>query len=744
MKKTISNLVFFSLFFLIGELSIGQTQPVDHWETVIYSNNVWNYLIGNPEPDPNWRELDFCDSCWLAGIGGIGYGDDDDRTIIEPTVSLYLRIKFSIIDTGKIARAVFNIDYDDAFVAYLNDVEIARSNIGIVGDHPPHNQPAEIWTEAQMYQGGEPAYFSLSKAKLRSCLKEGDNILAIQVHNTGLESSDLSSIAFFSVGISDNSVFYNSPPEWFRPPVELSSSNLPIIVINTNCRIIPDDPRIIAHMGIINNINGARNYITDSFNNYNGRISIEIRGSSSQGFPKKSYGLETQDDKGENLNISLLGMPKENDWILYAPYSDKSLLRNVLCFHLGRAMGQYASRTKFCELIIDGNYKGIYVLMEKIKRDKNRVNIAKLKPDEISGDDLTGGYIIKVDKKEGEYSGWYSSIDPPGSKWIPIFFQYYYPKIDEIVPAQKEYIRNFLLDFELALNSDNFTDPENGYANFIDMNSFIDHFIIKEFTKEIDCYRFSTFMYKDKASKHGKLTMGPIWDFNLGFGNVDYGDERAMFTDGWMYDTGEGRMYWWFRMMQDDNFTNKLKNRWIQLREGPFHTDTIRVFLAQNSSYFNEARKRNFYQWPVLGEYVWPNYYVGQSYSDELTFLENWIIDRLNWMDNNMPGNSADISIDENQNALSQNEFQIYPNPFSALTNLEYTLNSSSQVTVIIFNILGRKIKTLVNAYQSKGPYNVTWNGKDEYGNFISNGLFFYTVKIKGNITAKGKIIKQY
>ncbi len=182
--------------------------------------------------------------------------------------------------------------------------------------------------------------------------------------------------------------------------IDFTSSNLPIIIINTNGLSIPyDNPRIVAEMGIIYNGQGERNNISDSLNNYSGKISIEIRGASSSGWSKKSYGIETQNDDGSNNNVSLLGMPEENDWILYASYYDRSFLRNVLTFKLANDMGWYASRTRYCELVLNGEYQGIYVLMEKIKRDKNRVDISKLNPDEISGDDVTGGYIIKVDKE---------------------------------------------------------------------------------------------------------------------------------------------------------------------------------------------------------------------------------------------------------------------------------------------------------------------------------------------------------
>ena len=171
-------------------------------------------------------------------------------------------------------------------------------------------------------------------------------------------------------------------------------STLPIVFINTNGNEILDEDRITCDMGIINN--KKLNKLTDIFNEYNGKISIELRGSSSQQFfPKKSYSLETQTTNGSNNNVSLLGMPEENDWILYGPYSDKTLIRNNLTYYLSSQMGHYAPRSEYCELFINNEYKGTYLLIEKIKRDKNRVNIK-----EFDSEDLSGGYIIKIDKSK--------------------------------------------------------------------------------------------------------------------------------------------------------------------------------------------------------------------------------------------------------------------------------------------------------------------------------------------------------
>jgi len=631
------------LFYLLAFLPIFTfSQNIDHWETVVFDNDIWKYLEGTYEPDTNWRKVAFNDATWLQGYGGVGYGDGDDSTVISPVTSLYLRKTFTIVDTSEIAKAILHIDYDDAFVAYLNNVEIARANIGSVGDHPLFTQGSSSLHEAQMYQGGNPDQFIINTQLLNNILIQGNNVLSVQVHNDDISSSDLTARIFFSLGISTTITNYSPTPSWFQPPFIFTASNLPIVVINTNSQTILDDPRIVCDMGIIDNGFGTINLISDPFNDYNGKISIEYRGSSSQSFPKKPYALETQDLIGNNNNVSLLGMPVENDWILYAPYSDKALMRNFLTFDLGRKMGHYAPRTVYCELVINGDYKGIYILMEKIKRDNDRVDIAKLDADDLAGDSLTGGYIIKVDKYTGTGGvDWLS--DFPNIGGGSLYIQYHYPQATALQPQQLNYIEQYVDSFEYALNGPNFTDTSIGYAKYIDVNSFIDFYIINELSKNIDGYRLSTYMHKDKESKGGKLTMGPFWDFNLAFGNANYCSGGI--TSGWEVNggCGDSNPFWFERLLDDTLYQNKLKCRWEYLRVRSFHQDSLFNFIDSVALYLDDAQQRNFQQWPTLGTYVWPNYYVGSTYQDELNFFKTWIGDRLVWIDNNLGGNCYEI-----------------------------------------------------------------------------------------------------
>ena len=258
---------------------------------------------------------------------------------------------------------------------------MARSyNLPEPGTFVPYDFGTYYDHEASLYNGGFPESIIIDSLSLDSMLIDGPNVFAVQLHNVSISSSDLSGNFYLTFGISDDSQFYSEPPSWFQAPVIYEQSHLPLIMIDTYGADIPDEPRIPAYMGIISNESGTNN-VSDSFNNYDGHITIERRGNSSQWNDKTPYRFETVDEDGENNNVELLGMPEENDWVLYAPWQDKTMIRNVLIYQLSNDIGRYAPRTRFAELFLNDEYMGVYVLMEKIKRDNNRIDISKLNPD---------------------------------------------------------------------------------------------------------------------------------------------------------------------------------------------------------------------------------------------------------------------------------------------------------------------------------------------------------------------------
>ncbi|MBK7381000.1 MAG: CotH kinase family protein [Ignavibacteriales bacterium] len=534
---------------------------------------------------------------------------------------------------------------------------------------------------------------------------------------------------------------------------DFTSSNLPIFIINTNGQPIPSDEKIEADLGVIYNGEGVRNFLTDPYNHYNGKIGIEIRGSTSQMFPKKSYAIETRDSLGDDLDFPLLNFPSESDWVLYAPYSDKSLIRDVLAYKLSNLMGHYASRFKFCEVVLNGDYVGIYVLLEKIKRDKNRVDIKKLEPADSTGDALTGGYIVKIDKFDGENNdGWISPFPPFEGAWQRIPYQFHYPKPDSITPAQKMYIQNYISQFEALMFSSDYNHPDSGYYDLIDMASAIDYVLINELAKNVDSYRLSFFMHKDRNSVNDKLFFGPVWDYNISFGNAYYYD--GVYSDGWMMDflsTNQEFLnydnfqvpFWWKKIFNETVFQNSVNTRWRELQPLIFNSNFINSFIDSLVIHLDESQQRNFERWQILGTYVWPNFFIGQTYEEEINFLKSWIQERLQWLGNNMIGTPTEIHY-ENYIDKDFTLFQNYPNPFNPQTKIKYTIPTSPQsfplqggeakqgwFTVLkVFDILGNEIATLVNTNLEAGEYEVGFNVKTMQATPLPSGIYFYSLSI--------------
>ncbi len=667
----VQRFVFVMALIFTPILSFSQ---VDHWETVVSETDTWRYLIPTNAVSSFWNTISFNDASWLTGQGGFGYGDSDDNTTFGATISCFQRKTFTITDPAAIDQAIFNIDYDDAFVAYLNGVEITRDNISSAGQ-PSWNQTSDGLHEAQMYQGGYPLQFVINSSFLAANLVNGTNVLCVQSHNESVNSSDMSSRVFLSLGINNTSNDYGSTPPWFVPPIVFTSSDLPIVVINTvGGGSIPNEPKIDATMGIIYNGEGVTNLISDPYNEFNGNIGIEIRGSSSSGFPKKQWGLETRDPSGIKMDVSIFNMAYDNDWVLSAPYSDKSLMRNVLTFKMGWDTGHYAPRTKFCEVVLNGQYQGVYVFMEKIKRKDGKVGINDVLPEDIADNELTGDYIFKVDKTtSGGQIAWTSPYPTYPFAQSNIKIQLHDPDLDSLVPVQLAYLENTVTAFEAALDGSNFTDPVAGYAPYIDVLSFIDFILVNEFGKNVDGYRISTFLHKRRLSEGGKIVAGPLWDFNLAFGNADYCQGGNI--SGWeiyfniYYGGGLDNPFWFERLIQDPAFSNQMNCRWQELRAGKWHTDSLMAYIDEQAAILNQSQVRNFQQWPILGTYIWPNNFVGNTFAEDVGYLKSWVTDRANWMDANMFGSCSNLSIDETERLL----VRVFPNPAEDHVLFEFT-----------------------------------------------------------------------
>ena len=487
-------------------------------------------------------------------------------------------------------------------------------------------------------------------------------------------------------------------PCFSQTTVTLQQSNLPIFIITTKGKTIVNDPKVNVNLKVIYNGKGQINRVSDKKYHYNNNIGIELRGNSSQSYPQQQYGFETKDSvTNENLDVSLLGMPADNDWVLYAPYNDVSMLRNVLTYNIWNQMDHWGPRTKFCEVILNGDYRGIYILTESIKKADKRVEIAKLRDIDTTGLDVTGGYIMKIDKNNNasdkSFVSKIKSTNNTDVAWL-----YHYPKSKDIHPKQEAYIHRFIDSMETAINASNFADPVAGYAKYISPQSFIDYLIITEFTNNADAYKSSAYFYKEKKAADGtkgKMKAGPVWDYNLAIGNVSFCNGAAY--TGWMYNgCNPATMPMpkiWSRLLQDPNFANQVKCRYKELRKDLLSVASINKFLDSYAlDTLAQAQVRHFTRWKILGTNPgFFNAYVVNSYSEEMQKVKSWISNRLTWIDNNLGGICTIITALEENTHSSQEGLQVYPNPFSD----QFSVVSTSTIYVLqMYDAQGRLVYT--------------------------------------------------
>lgn len=464
--------------------------------------------------------------------------------------------------------------------------------------------------------------------------------------------------AFADAGVLlDWSVEFGNDP---AAPFPFNATMLPLLVIDTENHLIVPDFQTRATLRLIYNY-GQPNQISDSANEYFGYIGIQQRGHSAQDMPKKSFGFETWHADSSALNVSWLGLPAESDWFLHASYADKSLLRNYYTYRLYEKMGHWAPRMRFCEVIINGEYQGVYLLGERIKRSSQRVNIHSLNSGDTTGTAITGGYIFKLDWEDPGDNGWYSEY-PAVNATDDLRYLIVYPKPDKVQPEQLDYIKSYVDDFEAAMASPQFADTLTGYRQFIYEESFMDLIILNEFTKNVDAYRLSTYFHKDR---NGKLAAGPPWDYDLSWGNANYNECDV--TSGWDYlvqqNYSDQSPFWWQRFFQDPVFMEQLRCRWEELRLHILDKQTMKAELDSLANLLSIPAERNFSKWPILGIWVWPNSFpIPTTYMGEIDRLKDWLEERITWLENNWPGTCWVYTgmVSASPSAFG---FQVFPNP---------------------------------------------------------------------------------
>jgi hypothetical protein len=507
-------------------------------------------------------------------------------------------------------------------------------------------------------------------------------------------------------------IFSASPAK----PVILNSSNLPFVFINTAGATKLTESDALVSLGVIDN-GSSRNYVSDAKNNFNGKALCHVRGSSSRMFEKENLKVELKDITG-NLDtaVSLLGMPAESDWILTACYTDKTLIRNSFSQDLFRRMGHYSPRCHFVELVLNDEYYGVYLLMEQVKRGESRVDINKMGSSVTQTPEITGGYIVEVDRTNSP--GWFSTYPGISANGAKFYYQYNYPNPEVITIAQKNYLKASLDSFENALAAQNFSDAKFGFRRFIDEQSFMDYLILQELSKNVDAYKLSMYLYKDNIVDGGKWHAGPVWDFDLAWHNANYGN--AFSPDEWQHlhnNSSNPIPTWWRRFLEDPVFNDKLQCRYKSLRQTLLSHEQMFSYIDGMAEQLAESRERNFKQFPIIGAYVWPNPQVQKdaTYETELADLKDWIINRTAWLDINVPGQCLDLSAEQqNKNA----GVTVYPNPFAD----RFIIKAEPGCNLKLFDIAGHCLKEISESASSTHEIEMPFEA-------VTDGVYLLEVK---------------
>lgn len=470
-------------------------------------------------------------------------------------------------------------------------------------------------------------------------------------------------------------------------------TNLPIVKLSITNPIV--DSYRQTNMEVIDNTSGMNSFSDPA--TFTTNAGVKLRGNAaSKAYPKKSYSVESWLGFNVSNEVSILGLPTENDWVLLAAYPDRSLLRSKLALELHDEMDRYAPRMVYCELFIDTNYQGIYLFGEKIKRDTSRLDLANLRTIDNFGVELTGGYILNVDDESG--AGFTSSIPPPNATASQqVEFLYEHPDNGDITPAQKAYIQSYIDSFETGLNGVNFQDPLLGWRPYGANNAFIDYIIVNEVAKNFDAYRIDMYLYKDKSKK---MRPGPMWGFDASFANTANCNTNT--ATGYAFDIGTScsaspnlPAFWWSKLLTDAVFLQDLKCRYTDYRRSGNQLDIAHIYqlIDSFSSHLNiqGAVARNFVEYPIFGTPIINEPApMAVSHTDEISKIKTFISARLAWLDSQWLDNGC--TPDAVNNIIKRNDISIFPNPSSGLINI--TSSSASPMKYELKSMNGSLIKT--------------------------------------------------
>jgi len=479
-------------------------------------------------------------------------------------------------------------------------------------------------------------------------------------------------LSIFSAPASAQEISYDYHPH--NKNVSFSSSNLPIVVIKLDEKMKPkaDDQRTSATITILDrkdgqpnlmsSISGSPDYSDKNIFNYHGKIGIKFRGNTSFDLSdKKPFNIRTVEGAigapvnaltAKKRDANILDMGAHYDWVFIAPFADKSLIRDALVFDLQRDYAEYSPRVKFCELVIEGIYQGVFVVTARARRGKNRIDLPKPGNE---GNALTGGYLLNIDRPDGE--GFYSENPNRTSNGDPMtntgryyytYFQCTYPDFVDHTPTQLNYIKGFINNLEASLLSSDFDIPEYGYRNYIDALSAIDYILTQEYTANADGYRLSTPIYKYNDNHDPRLKFS-LWDLNMSIGNINYlwtpgHRNNRPDTEGWLYyeqndiiqaqNHSASAPFWFSRMMEDQSFVAELRQRWCQYRSTTHSDEAISHRIDSMATLLNQAQARNYTAWNSLQQDIFPNALSHiKTWEGQIDFLKEFLWERMHWMD---------------------------------------------------------------------------------------------------------------
>ncbi|MDO4340363.1 MAG: CotH kinase family protein [Eubacteriales bacterium] len=399
---------------------------------------------------------------------------------------------------------------------------------------------------------------------------------------------------------------------------ERFSTHLPLVLIDTQGNEIIQEETVDCKISIIDN-EDSYNYPEDT-PQVDTWATIRIRGNSSSRFDKKQYRITFVEEKGSDkeADYPVMGMKAESDWVLNAPYLDKTLMRNYMMYNISGEIMDWAPNVRFCEMMLNGEYMGLYLMIEKIKVSENRLNLT-----EIEKGQTETSYLISRER-EGQQEvplNNFGTYTAKTTNEVGIN----YPSAGKLTDEWKEYIRDDLSDIEKALYSLDYDEWDYGYARYLDVDSFVDYFIINEFSMNMDAGVLSTYAYKDLR---GKLTMGPVWDFNNCFDN--FKPKPFPVNDFNM------KSYPWFVMLcRDEIFVDLVIERYHELREGVLSEEYLMQYLDDTRAYLGDAIDRNFEVWGYSFQKpeLHPRSRDLHSYEEAIEQLKTCIHERGTFMD---------------------------------------------------------------------------------------------------------------